>query len=277
MNFNGADFHVHSDFSDSSYSVEETLKKAKVLGIGAMSFTDHDHTETYAYARPLAQALGIALIPGVELSAYDFKRGRKVHLLGYHYREEAPHIRALGQEVLESRNRTSHQQLEKILAAGYPLDREALRPARNQEKTLYKQHIMRALGQVEGESPAYRALYKRLFKPGGLAYKEAHYVDVHRALEAILADGGLAVLAHPGQLDSFDLAEDLVREGLGGIEVYHYAHSPQDEARARALARDHGLLVTGGSDYHGTFGKNPQLGAPKLREEEIQALVFKKR
>jgi len=107
----------------------------------------------------------------------------------------------------------------------------------------------------------YGPLYRQLFKGGGIADREIEYVDVFDALRAIKTDGGRAVLAHPGQLDSYELAVELIAEGLDGVELYHESHSISDHTRIFELARRYPhLLLTGGSDDHGLFGSLHLIG-----------------
>ena len=85
-------------------------------------------------------------------------------------------------------------------------------------------------------------------------------MDVRDAVRAIAEDGGLPVLAHPGQQDSYDLVPELVPLGLAGIEQHHPDHTPADHARCVQLAERYALACTGGSDYHGRFGSIPHVG-----------------
>lgn len=250
------DLHVHSDFSDSSRTVEEALYEAKKKKIELLSFVDHDTTETYPYAKDLARKFGITLIPGIEISAYDFSRKRKVHILGYKYSLKASHIKALVTPLLKRRDENSRKQLELIRGASYEVPEEKLRTSRNSLKTLYKQHIVFAMTQMPYTSSIYQLTYRKLFKDGGIAQRDIEYLDVFDAIQAIKKDDGVAVLAHPGQLNSYDLLPELLEVGLDGIEVYHPSHTKEDENRSRNLADKYGLGIFGGSDDHGIFGED---------------------
>ncbi|MCE4956010.1 PHP domain-containing protein [Macrococcoides caseolyticum] len=255
------DLHVHSHISDGKDSIEEILKEASNRGIKILSFVDHDTTETYARALPLASQYGITLIPGIEISAYDFKRQRKVHVLGYNY-TSAAHITALTQPLLERRHNHSLWQLEQIEQAGYTVNREMIN-RRIKTLPLYKQHIMHALIQLPYDDPAYQSLYKKLFKQKGIAAGDIKYVDVNDAIQAIKHDNGKVIIAHPGQLDSYDLIQELLSmnpKAIDGIETWHYDHSEQDIRRCHEIVQHYHLIETGGSDYHGTFGARYPLG-----------------
>src|SRR5699024_7657184 len=102
--------------------------------------------------------------------------------------------------------------------------------------------------------------YRHLFKGKGICAGDILYVDAKEAVTAIKADGGQAVLAHPGQLDSYEIIEELVRYGLDGIERNHYDHTQKDVIKVEQYAKEYDLLMTGGSDFHGKFGKAIQIG-----------------
>lgn len=255
-----ADFHVHSTVSDGSYTFAELLEQAKDQGLSHIAFTNHDTTRGLAEAARLGANSGVRVIGGVEVSAYDFERGRKVHVLGLGLSEDAPAIAELCTPTLEKRDANTRWQLEQIINAGYDVDLDTFDRLSSAATCAYKQHVMAALIDEPYGAPAYRALYNALFKGGGIADRDIAYVDARDAVRAIVADGGLPVLAHPGQMDSWDFVPELVSCGLSGIEKYHHDHDAADEEHAQNLANQFGLFVTGGSDYHGTFGKPAHLG-----------------
>ncbi len=162
--------------------------------------------------------------------------------------------------VLERRNANSLWQLDRMVKAGLPVDVERALALGRASTCLYKQHLMAALTSEPYPSAAYRTLYRSLFKNGGICDRDIAYVDVRDAVRAIAEDGGLPVLAHPGQQDSYDLVPELVPLGLAGIEQHHPDHTPADHARCAQLAERYALACTGGSDYHGRFGSIPHVG-----------------
>lgn len=256
-----ADLHVHSHFSDGSDSVELVMQKAKQESVTHISFVDHDTVESLQVAKTLGRAYGIEVIPGIEISAYDFKRNRKVHILGYHYDEQAPNINELCQAVLSRRHHHSLQQIEQIKAHGLDLDIADITSLAKPSDTIYKQHIMKHLTEAAYASEEYQTLYRSLFKGQGPAAGDIIYADVFDAIRAIKNDGGLAVVAHPGQLDSYDLIPELLVVGLDGIERDHPDHSEQDYEKVDILAEVYGFFTTGGSDYHGAFGTPITIGS----------------
>lgn len=255
-----ADLHVHTTMSDGSDTFEEVLVQARERGIGRIAFTNHDTTRGLDEAAALGRRYGVQVTGGIEVSAYDFKRNRKVHVLGLGLREHAPALAALCGPTLERRNANSLWQLDQLVAAGHDIDADRALVLGRASTCLYKQHLMAALTDEPYVSAAYRMLYQSLFKNGGICDRDITYVDARDAVRAIAEDGGVPVLAHPGQLDSYDLVSELVPLGLRGIERHHPDHTPVDHVRCARLAERHGLACTSGSDYHGRFGSIPYLG-----------------
>ncbi len=246
-------------------SVPEALAEAKKRGLDCVSFVDHDTTAGTAEALALGSALGIQVIPGVEISAYDFRRSRKVHILGYSYTLPAPAIRKLCDPILRARDAMTVAQIGILRAAGYPVSVEEVRReagnAAGSTATLYKQHIMALLCGKKLADGYYGETYRKIFKNGGICDLEIVYADVFGAVRAVREDGGYAILAHPGQLDSWDIIDELVDAGLDGIELFHEDHDGTHRRLVRkAKARHPHLILTGGSDDHGVFGSEHSMG-----------------
>ncbi len=267
------DLHVHSRFSDGSYSHLEAIRLAQKAGLSFISFTEHDSVAGSAEAVELGIARGITVIPGVEISARDQASGRKVHILGYGYRPEAVSITDLCAPLLAARQANTLRQLALLQHAGYPLDIDQVRAAADGAPVLYKQHLMRVLVQAGLDDDLYGPLYQHLFKDQGIAAGDIDYVDARDAVRAVVADGGIAVLAHPGQLDNWDAVPGLVAAGLSGIEYLHESHRTADHHRALALAERYGLLLGGGSDDHGSLGSTVHIGDITAPPDILYALL----
>lgn len=268
-----ADLHCHTDVSDCSESVRTVLAKARSRGVTHLAVTDHDTTSGLDDAFAAGRELGFKVIGGVEVSAYDFERGRKVHVLGLGMSSCSPAVAKLCAPVLEARRANTEWQVERLRDAGYLVDEAVLRQASASSTALYKQHVMAAMTCDPYASEAYRALYRSLFKGDGICARDIRYVDAREAVEAIVDDGGLPVLAHPGQLDSYELLPALVECGLAGIECFHHDHGEADRRRCVEAAREHGLFMTGGSDYHGAFGNVPYPGFIVLRPDRVRSVL----
>lgn len=247
------DLHMHSTYSDGADTIEELFQKARDKGLTHISIVDHDTTDHIEQAFKVSKEYDIQFIPGIEISAYDFKRKRKVHILGYDFKQNH-HIKALCDRLLQRRHEHSLWQLKQIISAGYDITEEQVMAYVKEGGVLYKQHIMNALTNSPYTSKQYQTLYKSLFKGNGVASGDIDYLDAFGAVKAIGADGGYAVVAHPGQLNSYDIAEELVPYGLKGVESIHPDHNEEQVNRIVKIARDYNLFLTGGSDDHGRYG-----------------------
>jgi predicted metal-dependent phosphoesterase TrpH len=255
-----ADLHVHSHYSDGSSSVEDLIQMASKKGLTHLSVVDHDTIHGIESAKIAGKNHGIAVISGIEISAYDFLRNRKVHILGYMFDEEATHIQELCDPLLTRRHENSLWQIEQLQKNNYDIRFEDVARKARMSGVIYKQHIMHCLLDHHFTTPLYQELYQAIFKGDGICARDIEYVDAYDAVKAIKADNGFAVLAHPGQLDSFDLIHGLVENGLDGIERDHLDHSKEDRERVDRYANEYSLFKTGGSDFHGNYGIPVEIG-----------------
>lgn len=247
-----ADLHVHTSVSDCSLTAEAVLEKAKNEGLTHIAFTDHDTTQLAQEHIKLAQQYGIRAIAGVEMSAYDYERKRKVHILGYRY-QRTEHIEAIGKETLKKRNANCLKQISILNTLGYQVPVEEVKKLAG--SCIYKQHILDYLVQTEQSLELFGKIYQTVFKNAGPCDFDIEYPSALDAVRAIKADGGLAVLAHPGQLGNFPMIPELVQAGLDGIEYNHPSHSLEDKKKVAEAAKIYGLFLTGGSDFHGRYEK----------------------
>jgi predicted metal-dependent phosphoesterase TrpH len=268
-----ADLHLHSTFSDGSMSPGQIALAAKRAGLGALAITDHDTTAHVALAVELGRRYGLASIAGIEISAFDFQRQRKVHILGYGFRLPALAIESLCGPLRAARHANTLRAIETLRALGYPIGADEVAAAWACPPVLYKQHLMSVLSAKDLADGIYGSAYRRLFKGGGPCSGDIVYAEACDALEAIKRDGGLAFLAHPGQADSFDLVPALVEAGLDGIEVNHPDHDPAQRQRAAAICESLGLLRSGGSDSHGSLGDESDVGGVLCPEGSLGEIL----
>jgi predicted metal-dependent phosphoesterase TrpH len=246
-----ADLHIHSTVSDGSDTVEQIINTAKEKGLDAIAITDHD---TMSHIPLIPADADIKVIGGVEMSSVHRKTNTRAHVLGYNI-QKPEIISTLTRPLLEARNKNSEKQAEILIRHGYKIDIDKL--ARADGKYLYKQHIMDWLVTTGQVSELFGDFYQKTFKQGGICAFDIEYIDVFKAVKAIKEAGGLAVLAHPGQQQNFWLIPELVKIGLGGLELNHHAHSEKDRETIRNYANQYNLFLTGGSDYHGKYEPKP--------------------
>ena len=265
-----ADLHIHTDISDGSLNTEEVIKQAKEKGLTHIAITNHDTVKGLKEAIELGKKYNIIVIPGIEISAYDYKRNRKVHLLGYGIDLEGKHITNLCKRLLKDRDEMTLKQVQIIKSLGYDISEEEVKVYGKNSDISYKQHIMQVMIDKGYVKEIYAPLYKELFKNNGPCHMEIKYIDVLEAIDAIIKDNGIVVVAHPGQMKSYELIEELVDRGLVGIEKYHISHSEEDYERVDELVRRYNLIVTGGSDFHGSYAKNRSIGCCIAPSESVK-------
>ncbi|WP_426452950.1 PHP domain-containing protein [Paenibacillus sp. S-38] len=277
-----ADLHCHTNLSDCSMSFAEILDIAVEEEVTHLAITNHDTSQGLEGMIEQGRERGVEIIPGIEISAYDFGRGRRVHILGYYIQPEHPALRALCDPIMERRREAAPRMVSRIKAAGYRIDWDEVMELAQGGTVVYKQHIMHALIENGYADTIYGDLYEELFSRGqdgqkpGIAYMPMEYADAAAAVQAVRAAGGVPVLAHPGPYRSFETVAELVEAGLAGIEVRHPLHGPEDEDRARAYAEQYGLVMTGGTDYHGWYGESEViLGSKDPGQACVEALKAK--
>jgi hypothetical protein len=267
-----ADLHIHTDVSDCSMSLEKVINLAKQKNLTHIAITNHDTVKNLDKAIKIGQENGICVIAGVEISAFDYKRDRKVHILGYGFDLEAKNIKSICDGLLYERNKLALNQIDIIRDMGYDICQDDVRKYSISSEVIYKPHIMRALVDKGYSDNIYSKLYEELFGKSGKINASIEYVDVFKAVEAIKKDGGFCVVAHPGQLNSYELIEELVEVGLDGIEKYHHSHDEKDFKKIDKLASKYNLILTGGSDFHGDYG-NVELGCNLTPQESVKFLL----
>jgi predicted metal-dependent phosphoesterase TrpH len=268
-----ADLHCHTKVSDGSMEPLDLIDYAARIGLDCIAVTDHDSMAGIAPAQARAKHHGIRFIPGIEVSTYDHKHGKKVHLLCYMPVSPESLLSFCG-ETLAKRNETSFAIIEKV-ATKYPVDLETVKKYSCGSGAIYKQHIALALMDMGICLSVFGELYRELFsEKTGWARVEPVYPDTRDAMKLIKETGGAAVLAHPGVYNNFDIIDELCGMGLDGIEVCHPRQSASVEKAACEAAQSHGLFKTGGSDFHGMFSTivNP-LAARTAPEEELPRIL----
>ena len=273
-----ADLHCHTIMSDGSVGIEELVSMAKRAGIDTLAVTDHDTFAGVTRAKIIGERIGVRVIPGIEISAFDQTRGRKVHILGY--RCAIPQrLEGLCHKTIQNRKRAALIMLQKVMRL-YPITPEMVARRSQCSTNIYRQHIMHALIDAGVTSEFYGDLYHELFDPQtGCAHYPVEYPNVREVIRQIRDAGGIAVLAHPSVYDSYELMEELAAEKLlDGVEAYHSRNKPNDSVVLTAFARRYGLLTTGGTDFHGMYAPKPlPLGQCTTPEESLRQLLDFKR
>lgn len=271
-----ADLHCHTKMSDGSTSIDEVIYLAKKRGVNVISVTDHDTFAGSTRAQIFGKRHSVEVISGAEISSFDYKRNRKVHILCY-LCDNPNRLEGLFRQIAESRCKAAKIMMQKVMTL-YPISPEIVSRRAQGSTNIFKQHIMHALMDAGYTDSIYGNLYNKLFHPRvGLAFADAEYPDVREVLERIHDAGGLAVLAHPAVYDSYDLLEELTDIGLDGVEVYHPRNNEGDEERLKKFAISHNLVMTGGTDFHGMYSHNVNpIGTYTTTDDQVEALKRKK-
>ena len=268
------DLHVHTTLSDGSLGMEEVIAQAKRIGLDFISITDHDTISSVSRAKVLGERYGVQTIPGVELTAWDKTRNRKVHILCY-APQKPDRLEGICRRCSEIRQSCAKETVENVLKL-YPITAEDITKHLSGSKSIYKQHILHALIEYGYSTHFYGRLNDELFnEKTGSCIVEREYPDVNYVLELIHSARGAAVLAHPMVYDSIDLIDDLASNGkLDGIEVYHYSADEEQQAMLLAKANEYDLIVTGGSDFHGLYNMRPtHLGMYTTDKDNIDRIL----
>lgn len=251
-----ADMHIHSTISDGSYSMEEIVAMAEQRGLDAIVFTEHD---TLSHMEKLPKSQRVKVAAGLEISAFDYEKNLRVHVLGYGIKQPEI-VEKLVHPTLEARHANSMKQVQILNQNGWEIDVEQMKRADG--KYIYKQHIMDYLVSHGKAEELFGEFYYSVFKNGGICHFDIEYADPLEAVKAIKDAGGYAVLAHSGQQQNFELIPALVKAGLDGLELNHHANSDRDKQVIREYAEKYNLFLTGGSDFHGRYeAGSPAVGA----------------
>ncbi len=277
------DLHAHTTASDGDHTPTQLVELARAVGLTSLAITDHDTTEGISEAVKTGEALGVEIVPGIELSA-EITRGQ-CHLLGLFIDPKDVPLQSRLKEIVEKRNRRNEEIVEKIQGAGIDFTLEEVKEAAGGE-IVARPHFARLLIQKGVYSTVQEAFDLGLAR-GGRFYVERARIGQAEAISLIHGAGGAAFLAHPNNLKLSPEATEVALlnlrdQGLDGIEARYNLHSPEDNARYLDFASRNGLLTSGGSDYHG-FTVKPRvfLGhvegekpAPASMLEEIRARHF---
>lgn len=250
------DLHMHSTVSDGTDAPEGLAALAGRMGLGAIALTDHDSTGGHGACAAACADVGIEFVPGVELSADRGRERGTLHVLGYYVEGESEALGAITKSLQAARDERNPEMVEKLNKLGIGVTMEEVERLAG-GGVVGRPHIGAAMVEL-GVVGSIGEAFDRYIGRGGSAYVRRDNLGAGAAIEAIHAAGGVAVVAHPIQLGCVD--EDdlrgtlkwLVELGVDGVEAYHSDHDGLYRKGVEGLARELGLIVTGGSDYHGS-------------------------
>ena len=268
------DLHSHTTASDGTLSPRELVRLAARQRVSVLAITDHDSTEGLAEAMDEAGRHGIEIVPGLEINC-DVP-GAEIHVLGYCMDWRAPWFQDFLREQRAERVARVHRIVDRLTELGLPLTADEVF-AVCKEGSPGRPHVAQAM-IARGYVKSVREAFDRYLHAGGPANVPRRRLTPVDAVGVIRRAGGVPVLAHPGLADRDEMIPELVAAGLAGIETYYPEHSVAQINAYRGLCRQHGLIATGGSDYHGAHtGRAATLGSPAVPPEVWPELQRKAR
>jgi hypothetical protein len=255
-----ADLHTHTSCSDGSLSPLELIRYAKEIGLQGLSITDHDSIEAYETAVPAAKEAGLILGAGVEFSCVF--HGISLHLLGYDFNLEDGAVYELCERHRMRRERRNQAILEKLKEKEMPIDYEELL-AKAKGKIIGRPHIAQLMVE-KGYVKNIREAFNHYIAEGKKCYVQGEPFTVEEAIEILHGAGGKAFAAHPQLLPEEFPVSELLKLPLDGLECY-YSRLFKKSWLEIALAND--LLISGGSDFHGSVKPEIELGCSGVDKE----------
>ncbi len=268
------DLHCHTKLSDSSMGLEDLIILAAKRGVTTIAITDRDCQAGTVRGKIIGERRGVTVIPGVEISAYDSKRDKYAEILCY-LSDSPDRLEGLCHRNTLARKKASQMMTLKA-ARKFPITPELVIKCATGATAVFEEHIMHALVECGMTDRIHGELFNELFSPESESniITKAKYAEPSEVVDAIHEAGGIAILAHPGSNDSFELLEELIPLGLDGVEVWHPDNTEEQQAKLLAIAKKNGLLTIGGTEFKGMYSKSPIcVGDHSTPEASLKALL----
>jgi len=267
------DLHLHTTASDGDYSPRDVVSKAWHAGLRTIAVTDHDTIAGVAEATAAGHTIGVRVIAGIEVTAVH--AARDVHVLGYFVDPSDADLLAFLTAQRADRLARVREMARRLGDLGLPIDADSLLASYGgqTDRAVGRPAVARAL-VAAGHVATVAAAFDTLIGSGGPAFVPRRGATPEEVVRVIHAAGGVASLAHPGLLRRDEVIPPMIAAQLDALEVYHSDHDAADVERYGALAAQHGLAVSGGSDFHGE-SRHPRsmLGSVTLPAEEFERLA----
>ncbi len=269
-----ADLHIHTTYSDGSFTPAEIVDKAIEKGFNTIAISDHDTLDGIKPAIDYAADKDIDVIPAIEFSTFRGKA--EIHVLGYFIDFEDEKLKDKVRKIYDARKLRAEKMVELLNKEGVELTFSEVREIAGDDY-IGRPHIAQAMvkkGYIDEMGDAFTEKY---IGNGGRAYVKKYKISPEEAIELILESGGIPVLAHPIFINhGKPLREDDIKKlkdnGLLGVEVYHSKHTAEDAKYYKHIAEKLELLITGGTDFHGENSPGVYLGDIRLDDEHVKKL-----
>lgn len=266
------DLHIHSTASDGRYSPQEIIGKAAGLGLETIALADHDSIDGIAPALEEVRKLKrLQFIPGVEVST-DVPNG-EVHVLGYFIDYTSEELAAALARFRHSREGRAQGMIDRLKELGINLSWERVREIAG-DGAIGRPHIAQAMLE-KGYISSIKEAFDKYIARDGPAYVEREKMTPVEAVQLVLRSRGIAVMAHPFTVPEPEaMIAELKAAGMAGIEAYYNGYTAEEIGQLIAMARNHGLMVTGGTDYHGLDdSKETMMGGVGVPVAVVQGLI----
>lgn len=267
-----SDLHIHTIFSDGKDTPEEIVEAAKAAGLRYIAITDHDTVEgvTALYESGHYASSTLRIIPGVGFSAGDEQH--EIHILGYNIDLYDAGLQEKLEEISEARWVRFTEIVERLRGLGYEIGETEVLTDERFCKAVGRSHVARVMVR-KGYFNSTRACFEQLLKRGCPAYVPHFQLSSEELIQLIKGAGGIPVLANPKALGDEKRIARLIAQGIEGIEAFYPTYDRQDTQHYLDVAQKAGLLVSGGSDYRGFAGREPD-AIGKFTIENIYAENF---
>lgn len=265
-----ADLHMHTLFSDGILSPADLLNKAGLAGLKAIAITDHDTMMAHRELQNTPVDSHVTVIPGIEFSCYE--NGTEVHCLGYYLDATNPDVLEYEHKSRLDREHRAREMVRKLNVAGIRITFDEVLDVAG-KAPVTRPHIAAVL-VAKRFATSHKHAFDKWLSRGRCAYTPRERFTVRDAVNLTHAAGGVLVVAHPGRTyQDPRLFLSLLSMGIDGIEVYHPSHWTHTTEYYRILAQQHELIVTGGSDYHGTRDHDDAtIGTYGVSEEHVNIM-----
>ena len=264
------DLHIHSNASDGTFSPAQILDQALDSNLAAIAITDHDTISGSKEALRIGPPPEVKFLTGVEISANppaSFPCSGSFHILGYAFDLEDTGLNQMLEELQQARKNRNPRILQTLNDLGFPMTMDEVESEMG-DGQMGRPHIAKVMIK-KGYAKSINEVFDKYLGKDKAAYVDKFRMESDQAIELISSAGGIPVLAHPGLIEPTtdlpfeNLIKTLKSTGLKGIEVYYPEHSPESVVEYIALADKYGLLMTGGTDFHGALKPDLKMGFGK--------------
>lgn len=255
------DLHTHSLMSDGAQTPADVIRTAHAAGLSAVALSDHDNVDGVRQAMAEGEKLGIEVVPAVELSA---QVDTELHILGYFIDPENKRLQEAMAYALVVRDQRQEETCRKLNEQGFQITMDELREEAHGNPVLCRAHFAQIMVR-KGYAESVQDCFKKYLSVGCYAYSNKQALLPHEAVSLIREAGGIAVAAHLHLIKMEDaplkeFLRSLIPHGLDGVEGYYTDYTPDMEQRYRAMAKELGLVLSGGTDYHGANKPHISIG-----------------